>query len=325
MGGNGTLLLAGCMFVALALLAFLQGSLPPTTAQTGICLPPPQQWPLTPWGSFLLNGMAVILSALLCVTLNRRFNFIPDTSVIFAAVLLVSACAVPALLTRLNSSSLLLLANVLSLQLLFGQYDRSKVSVTPIFLIGTIFSIGSMFHYSFLFFIVIYGCAAAVLKTFGLRGFPALLLGMVAPYWIVLGLGIVPLSALRVPVAGVIWQASLPGSEMIWVIAATALTAFAGLMMALRNAVSMRTAPTAIRAFNTALTLPALCCLLLSLIDWENFTVYFLSICLFTGFESGYLNAFERKKYNTVIFWCFALFAIFVNLTSIYQWIDLSR
>lgn len=332
MGGNASLLLAGCIMAGLGLLALFDGVQPQAATASGVCLPAPQAWPLPPWLGFGLNIALIIFSALLGITSNRRFNFIPSTSVIYASATLLMAGAAPSLLVSLNSSTLLLVANIVALRLIFGQYDVPRRDPVNIFVLATLFSIGSMFHYSFLFFIAVYACSAALLKAFGVREFMALLLGVIAPYWIALGLGMVPVESLRVPVIGGFWQAPAPGSEMLWMIVATSLTAFIGLMCALKNVFSLYSASTAIRAYNYALTVPAASCLILIMVDWENFPVYYMSLCLFAGLEYGYINAFAQRHRSAgysspglrisagfVIYWLIAAAYSLISLMSIYN------
>lgn len=334
MGSNAALMLACCFFAALGLLAFFDGVHPPEATPAGICLPPPQTWQMPPWLSLAINLALVFFSAFLLAITNRSFNFIPSTSVIFASTMVLMACACPRLMVCLNSSTLLLAANAVALRMTFGQYNAVRRNPGNMFVVATIFSLGSMVHYSFLFFIVIYACSAALLKAFRLREFLALLLGVIAPYWIVLGLGLVPVDDVRFPVIGGFWNQPAPGHEMLWLIVATSLTAFVGLMCGLKNAFSLYSAPTAIRAYNFAMTLPAMACIILPMVDWENFTVYYMPICLFAGLEYGYLNAFTRRPkairwsrpkpvqhFSTgfLIYWLTAAVYSFISLMSIYN------
>lgn len=332
MGGKASLLLAGCIFAGTGLLALLRGVQPLAATDEGLCLPSPQAWGIPAWLSFGINIALVIFSALLAIAANRRFNFIPGTSVIFASAMLLMAAACLELTVALNSSTLMLVANMVALWLIFGQYDVVRRNPGNIFVVATLFSIGSMFHYSFIFFIAVYAVAMVLLKAFGLREFTALLLGVIAPYWIAFGLGFLSVDSLRVPVIGGFWQALMPGGEMLWMIVATALTAFVGLMFALKNVFFLYSASTSIRAYNYAMTLPAAACLILIMVDWENFLVYYMSLCLFTGLECGYINAFaQRHRYagysssvrrisaGFVIYWLIAAVYTLISLMSIYN------
>lgn len=320
MGGKGALVLAAAIYLALAVLAYAAAPVADVPApMAGICLPSPQEWDLPPQVSIALNAAVTVLAAVWLIGINRRFNFIPSTSVLYASVFLLMAGANPRLAVALNSSTLLLLANVVSIGLLFNQYGRQRVNPAAIFVVGTMFSLGSMLHYSFIFFIGVYACSAALLKTFTLRELVALVIGTVAPYWILLGSGIICLSDIRLPVPGAVWQASVPAPEMFWLILSAAVTALWGLMAGLANAFSLFSASTSIRAFNSALTLPALACGLLLLVDWENFMVYFLPLSLFTAIEAGYLCNTGRRGAGAAVYWCVAAVYVFLALMSIYN------
>lgn len=318
MGGNGALVFSALVFVCVSLLSSAV-AVPYMPADTGICLPAPQDWGLPPLASLALNIGLVLLSAIWLIAINRRFNFIPSTSVLYASLLLLMAGGSSGLSGSLSSSTLLLVANVASLRLLFGQYGKWNVNPASIFVAGSLFSLGSMVHYSFLFFIFAYAGSAALLKTFHLRECVALVLGIVAPYWVVLGTGLVPLDAIHIPVPGTIWQAAMPGPEMLWLILTVGLTALWGLFAAFRNALSLFSASTAVRAYNYALTLPALACLILLIVDWENFVVYYMPLCLFTGIEGGYLAAYGKRPAGMVIYWSVAVVYTAFALISLFN------
>lgn len=320
MGGNGALAFAMVVYISLCVMSYFNGTPQNVPADTGICLPPPRLWNIPGGVSLILNIALTLLSALWLAAINRLYNFISSTSVIYVSVFLFMAGANPHLSCELNASTLLLAANVASLWLLFGEYGRSRINPASIFIIGTLFSLGSMVHYSFLFFIVIYACSALLLKTFGLRELIALLAGVLAPYWIVLGTGIIPISQLHIPLPGGVWEATVPKPEMVWLIISSALTAFVGIIIGLRNTVTLYNASTAIRAFYYALTLPAFTCVVLLVVDWENFLVYYLPLSLFAGIEYGYLSAYGHSR-NTgaVIYWSVAALYTFIAVMSIYN------
>lgn len=319
MGGKAALLFAALVYCTLSVVAYRTLGAPPPPQQSGICLPPPQAWGIPPLLSLVANITLTLLSALWLLVLNRRYNFIPTTSLLCASAMLLMCGANPSLSGALNSSTLLLAANMAALSLLFGQYGHWNVNPAAIFVAGSLFSLGSMVHYSFLFFIVVYACSAALLKTFHLRELMSLLLGVTAPYWLALGTGIIPLSSLHMPVPGTMWQATLPAPEMLWIIISAVLTAFWGLMAALRNSFSLYSSSTATRAFSHALTLPAATCLILMVVDWDNFPVYYMPLCLFTAIQAGYLGAFGKRVAGALLYWSIAAIYVFLAIMSIYN------
>lgn len=315
MGGNASLALALLVYVVLSLTAYNYGVHLVAPSVGGICLPPPSQWGLQPFISLALNMLLIIGGAFWMININRRFNFIPSTSIIYASLFFFMAVGSPVLANGLNTSTLLLIANLAAMQLLFGEYGRSNPAPEPLFVLGTIFSIGSMVHYSFLFFIVVYACVAVLLKVMQIRQIVALIIGVIAPYWILLGTGLVPVQSLHIPTPGVVWMSELPGIEMLWPILTVGLTAFWGLMVALRNAFTLFSASTAIRAYNYALSLPALTCVVLLLIDWENFMVYYLPLSMFVALQAGYMSVTAHKPAAMVTYWCVG--AVYVSLCFI--------
>ena len=86
----------------------------------GTCLPPPSEWPLPPWLSWLANLGTLLLSAAGLAVLNRRFSFVAGTDTLLPAAFMVLAASCPCDVQRLSAGSVLAVANVAALSLLFG-------------------------------------------------------------------------------------------------------------------------------------------------------------------------------------------------------------
>ncbi len=315
-GDKSGLILAAVICVALCVVAYmLPGGGATAISGNGVCLPSPTTWNISPVLSWILNIATIGISALLLLDTNRRYNFIPSPTVIYASTFLIMTGAAIWPDQRLNSSVLLGLANVVALRLLLSRYGRDTAPM-QLFIIGTIFAIGSMFHYAFIFFILIYALSALTLKLFGWRELGALILGVAAPYWILLGSGIIPMTALHIPSVNGIWMADIPAPEMIWLILLTGLTALWGLLITCHNVMALYSAGNATRAMAHCIILPAIAVLILILIDYANFMVYYVSLILFTAIEAGYFVAFGDRHSKAIIYW--TVLAGYVTFSILY-------
>ena len=69
----------------------------------GTCLPPPSEWPLPPWLSWLANLGTLLLSAAGLAVLNRRFSFVAGTDTLLPAAFMVLAASCPCDVQRTNN------------------------------------------------------------------------------------------------------------------------------------------------------------------------------------------------------------------------------
>ena len=313
--GNRGVGLALVVWLAMSLLAFgwsMPGMVPDLGA--GICLPPPSAWPLIPWVSWLLNAACILLTGLAMVDLNRRYNFIPAPTLIYLSAFLVIAGANPWTSGHLNASSLLAAANAIAISLLVRRYGRPGAP-TEMFIIASLFSLGTMFHFAFIFFIVVYAFSAMILKLFGWKECAAMVMGVIAPYWILLGTGLVAPESLRIPRVGSLWAAAPPSPDRVFALVLAGITALWTLILALRNAATIYSAGTAPRSFNHALMLPTLTSVILLFVDYENFMVYYVSLSLFAALATGYLvlrnsSRIPRQAYWTIMVAYLIMFVI---------------
>ena len=111
---------------------------------------------------------------------------------------MVFAASNPRTTGYLSSSTLLCAINLLSLSVLFKAYN-SRNATQEMFLIGTFISVGSMFQYAFLPMIVPYVASAIMMKAFRIKEALATGMGLIAPYWVGVGMGLIPLEAFSLP------------------------------------------------------------------------------------------------------------------------------
>lgn len=259
-----------------------------------------------PGCGFLLSGIPgalagwgiLMLTAIMMVIIKRSFNFIPTLTKIHASLFLVIAGANPLLSGMTGISSLLALANVTSLFLLFSRYGKGN-GRDVMFYIGMIFSAGSFLDYSFLPMIPAYALSALVLKIFGFRELLAVLLGIATPWWILAGFTFPEVPFPQLP-DFTFSSTLLSSSSGIIQIVMTGICALAGIMFFLSNSISMLSAGTAVRDMNRALAIPGAMTLIMLLTGITGFAPYLASLCMFTAFEAGYFCATHHKTSASV-------------------------
>lgn len=300
--GKGGLALALLVWAVMAAWAFIMRRPLLNTADTGICFPSPATWSLLPGWSFAINCGAVVLAALGLVILNRRYNFIPSTTLLFASVFLIAAGACPWVMIRFSASTLLLGANFLGLCILLANYGRRQAT-TGMFILATLFSWGSMCQYAFLFYLPVYMLSALLIKILRWKELLAMLMGIAAPYVIVLGFGLVSPQQMQVPQLSNIWQQVADGSIGVELLAVAGTTVTLSVLLLLRNLPSLYSANTATRSMGYAFTLPMVVTAALMVIDYGNVLAYYLTMAFFGACQTGYLIAFGPRRPSPIAYW----------------------
>lgn len=319
MGGRGGLALALLIWGAMTGLAIARGSYVPESANTfGFVLSGPVggRYGLVTAG---VGAAATLLTMLMLTAMNRRFNFMMSASLLPASafMLMAGACTGVDMQAR---GQLLALACVCALWLIFGRYGRrDKGSPAAIFIMSTIFSTGSAVNYVFLPMAVAFAAAAALLKAFGWREFGAWLIGLIAPWWTAIGLGLISIEQLHIPAPSALWMSTAPPSELIPAVAVLAVTAFWWLLATFRNSLTvLYSAGTTARAFSRAVHMAGGALLALTLIDWGNFTVYYVPLALFAAIEAGYWGAGDRRGASPAIYWLIAAGYAAIYITQLF-------
>ena len=237
MGREG-MLVAIVMSLVMFATAFFADTPNTLAGNMGICLPSPNEWGLSPLWGWITN---IILMTVVTVTLfliNKEFNFVQGSDTVLTGMFIIMASSNIWVTGTLSSTMLLALANLICLLVLFGCY-RKRNSTQEMFVITTILSLGSMIQYAFIFMIPAYLIGAMLLKCFNFKSLIAFLMGIVAPYWVGVGLGIIPLEQFRMPTFTNLFDGYATKSGLFFGLLNVAVTVVMGLILALNNSVKL--------------------------------------------------------------------------------------
>ena len=151
--GKTGLVLAVMAMIAMTAVSYLLRPDSRLSGELGICLPSPNLWEINPVSSWIINTVLTGAVAFGAFFLNRTHNFIRSTQPVLPVMFLLLAGSNPWINYYLSSSTLICAINLISLSILFGEYN-SRNATQPMFAIGTFMSVGSMFQYAFLPMIV---------------------------------------------------------------------------------------------------------------------------------------------------------------------------
>lgn len=148
--------------------------------------------------SAAINVLCLLATGGIMLALNKVFTFVRSMTRLFVSAFFLLMLSNPSGLVSFNAGTLLCLITAVTLMQLFASFQDSHAQ-RSIFLIFALIATGIMFHYGFLALVPVYLLGFANMRVLDFKGVLAMLIGLVTPFWIVLGLGIVSLSDAHLP------------------------------------------------------------------------------------------------------------------------------
>lgn len=183
--------------------------------------------------STLANVLVVTVIGVLLQLLNKVYGFVRSSTSLLASTFYLLTMANPYTAHTLYAGTALALVLVLGTFYLYVSYLNPKAQHS-IFLTFVVITTSAMFHWLFVLLLVIFMIGFMEMRVMQWRGIVAMLLGIITPFWIVLGLGIVAPTQFMPIHLSAVW--SLPQLPQWGVfIVSVVVTALAGIVLACVN------------------------------------------------------------------------------------------
>lgn len=262
----------------------------------GICLPSPNQWQLASGLNIGLSAAITALCVLLAIALNARFSIIPGTGMMYATIFLIATGSVPWLTQRLSSSIILLAGTLVCTHLLFSLYGR-KNPAQGIFVIFSLLAWGSMIQYAFVLMMPIFMLGAIFLGVFRFKGFVAAVMGIAAPYWILLGLGVITPDDFEMPELTNLLTSFAAPDSLFFLLVGQGFTALLTLLLTASNALAPSTTGQQHRSYMAFINLLGIAMIWFILFDSTNMLSYMGLLALCLGWQAAGYAAIPRHKF----------------------------
>lgn len=292
---------AAIMAVVLSLLYFLVGTPVYPGCDDGIVSTWSVRWIKSADGN-LMAGLAINLVIMAVVTfMTRRHNVLRSVTKLPGAMYMAMMVATPSLMMYIYPGVLLCLAVVISMWLMFAAYD-SPYSTRSVFLVFFLMSGLSAIDYAFVIYIPVFFLGIAQMRIFHLRAVIAMLMGIVTPWIIMLGLGIVQPETLRVPEA-LTMSAPLSNINFSIMLGVGAFTAFCGLCAWLQGLMKMLSYNAKSRAMLSMIFVTMLVTIIAGAVDYDHLAVYLPLLNCCVALELGHLFGvvYRRGKSHVVV------------------------
>jgi len=286
----------------------MTGFLPPQGDQ-GICLPSPGSWQLPSWLGIVLNAALNILIMVMMMIVNKTFNVLRAMTWLHVGLFALMQAAVPREVVALNSGTLLALAVISCIYLLFSCYAEPE-RVRRVFLAFMMLSLGAATQYSFVVFIPVFWMITLQMQIFNSRTFLASLLGILTPWIILLGFGMVGISDIHTPDITSVFQAMNLRSAL-YLLIVSAFTAFILVTSTALNVLKTIAYNARARSYNGALTIVASVTILAMALNYNNLLAYLplLNMCAAYQLTHYFVNHRFDRQYAAVLAVC-AVYAV---------------
>lgn len=303
-------MLAILMACVMSAVVYFFGNPQHLEGELGICMPSPNLWQLPAVASWLMNlGMIIMLGIFLHI-FNKTYNFVNSSDTMLPAAFIFLCGSNPWIDAMLTSSVIMVAANLICLQFIFGCY-RSEKGMQPLFIVGSVLSLCSMFQYAFIFLIPAYIIIALVIKCLHFKSFIAMLMGVAAPYWIGIGLGLIPLESFSMPSFSNLFDGFGSKQALLVGLVNCAVTIAISLLLALYNAVKLYAGNTRRRLLNNAIIVLGLTCAVCCVCDVDNIPVYMATLYMVMAAQLANLFVLHNVRYpHTTIFILVALYIV---------------
>ena len=297
--GRPFALLCALALMAMSAVALSSGLQPPTGQSPGIFFTLKdeliERGPL----SVVINVLSLLATGGIMLAVNKVYSFVRSVTHLLVSAFFLLQLANPLGLASFNAGTLLCLVTANSILPLFASY-QDRHSQRSIFLIFAIIAAGSMFHYAFLALIPAFCLGFLYMGVFNIKGLLAMLFGLVTPFWIVLGLGIVSLDDFNPPQAAGIWH--LIGQPQINRLLLLALaTATTGIILAVSNLFTIINYRMQTRVYNYFFVVLLVTTVIALCVNYRDVVVYLPLLNLTVAVQIAHAHTVKTTFHNRYV------------------------
>lgn len=299
--GRSAMVWAIIIFIVADIFAYMNYAPAAIPAEKGICFPSPNLWFANHTVSWAVNSLAILICALFASVLNKHYNIIPTPEPSISAFFLIIMAGLPLFNSGFSASAVICITNMLAMSLMFKDY-RSRNATQHLFVVATMLSVGTMVQYAFGIFILAWIGAMLLLEVFRFKEFVAFLLGLIAPYWVVIGLGIAPLSEFKIPQFVTIFAENVTTSDLLFLYINLGITALLALIAGLNNSLKLFAGNKKTHTLNSVINVIGLTALVGMVVDYSNMSAYITTFYFVTALQCANICALGIIKMPRLFF-----------------------
>jgi hypothetical protein len=279
----------------------------------GLALPSANEWIANTYGSFGANTLLTFVTTILMVLLNKHYNLIRSMTVLYVSLFMLMLMATPDILAQLGPGTILCLSVIVCAMILYSCYG-DKMSTRSAFTIFLILSTAAATQYCFLVYVPVFLIGCAQMRIFNPRTLVAALLGVITPWWIFFGLGIIKFEQLHLPhIVSIIEAIDL--SEVFQLLLTVGFTVMLAILAMALNVFKTIAYNARTRAYFGLLNLVTVITILAMAADYTNMTTYVPLMNCCAAYQVAHFFAIHAGEKSYI-----GLFSIFATYLGFYIW-----
>ena len=244
--------------------------------------------------SAVVNVLCILLTGGLLLAVNKVFTFVRSMTHLCVSAFFLLQTANPSGLVSFNAGTLMCLVTALSLLPLFATY-QDRHSQRSIFLIFALVTTGCLFHYGFLVLIPAFLLGFLNMGVLNLKGVLAMLFGLVTPFWIIMGLGVVsPADAVAPQWMGLKWPTLSP------LVVLAAATTVLGIVLAAMNLHTIMNYRMQTRVYNAFFIITMVLAIIAVCLDYQALNVYLPLLNLMVAVQIAQVHTLRTSPYRYI-------------------------
>lgn len=279
----------------------------------GLVFPSANAWISSPevalWINMAINAAVIVLM----ISINKVYNIPRTITYIYATFFTVMLTASPTISSQLYSGTLLLAVVSGCMALMFSSFAQ-PLALRRVFLVFFLMSACASTQYAYMVYIPIFviGCAQMRILTF--RTILAALLGIITPWWIMLGVGIISPDDFHFPHFISVFSVTTVNDTLILIVTAS-LTTLLTITAYVMSLLKLMTYNARTRACNGLLSLITFVTILAMAIDFTNFLTYIPVLNFGAAFFLSHLFVIRRTARGWI-----AILSIIIAYYALYSW-----
>lgn len=308
---RGTAVVLAAVAVLFFWLYYASGLTVHISGDKGVALPSANEWIAPGALDFAASIAAYGLSLFLMILICRIYNVLRSMTWLHVGLFSLMQAATPGLDVQIYTGSVMLPVVEVCVLLLLGTYRQPRAS-GPIFLIFCLLSFFAATQYCYIVYMLVFLMGCAQMQVFNGRTLVAALIGVVTPWWIMLGFGIITLADIHLPsFAGVFTLIDF--SDTFMLLSTVGLTALLIVLSLVLNVFRTIAYNARARAVNGVFTVLSLVTLLACCVDYHNLISYIPLLNFCAALQVSHYFATHRAEKS-----CFAILPVMVAYIAIY-------
>lgn len=301
------------VMVASAIYSLSCGAVEPFNGDNGLVFPSSNEWTSSPVAGLWINIAVTAAVIVMMIFINKAYNIPRTITLIYATFFAVMQTATPAISSQLFSGTVLLAVISACMMLMFGSFGQS-MALRRLFMVFFLLSAATATQYAFIVYLPVFAIGCAQMRILTFRAVLAALLGIITPWWILLGTGVTGIEDFHFPNFISIFSVATVSDSLILVITlcvTVVLTVTAYAMSVLK----LMTYNARTRACNGLLTLITVATVIAMAVDFNNLMTYLPLLNFCGAFFLSHLSVIRRAPRGWV-----AIISIITVYYALYIW-----